>query len=158
MTRKLRYVSHSKSGRRAEKLIEEAQITSQLNHPGIIPVHDIGYLENGQFFFTMPIVQGKNLDLVCDELHTTIRDGEWGETADGWTFRRIIDAFKRVCVTVAYAHSQNVIHRDLKPQNIMLGEHGEVFVLDWGIAKLISDYENTTQSAQKNQNQLEILD
>jgi len=146
----------SKSGRRAEKLIEEAQITSQLNHPGIIPVHDIGYLENGQFFFTMPIVQGKNLDLVCDELHTTIRDGEWGETTDGWTFRRIIDAFKRVCVTVAYAHSQNVIHRDLKPQNIMLGEHGEVFVLDWGIAKLISDYENATQSAQKNQNQLPI--
>ena len=146
----------SESGRRAEKIIEEAQITSQLNHPGIIPVHDIGYLEDGRFFFTMPIVQGKNLDLVCNELHATIQDGEWGETVDGWTFRRIIDAFKRVCATVAYAHSQNVIHRDLKPQNIMLGEHGEVFVLDWGIAKLISNDENTTQSVKNSRSQLPV--
>ena len=78
------------------------------------------------------------------------RDRRWLDVSS------IIDAFKRVCATVAYAHSQNVIHRDLKPQNIMLGEHGVVFVLDWGIAKLISNDENTTQSVKNSRSQLPV--
>ncbi len=124
------------AGARA-RFVEEAQCTSQLQHPGTVPVHDIGRLADGRLYFTMREVRGDSMAHVIRELHDASRGGAWGETASGWTFRRLIDAFLRVCDAVAYAHERGVVHRDLKPANVMLGVHGDVLVTDWGIAKIL---------------------
>lgn len=119
------------------RFLEEAQATSQLQHPGVIPLHDMGRLKDGRYFFTMKEVQGRTLDSVISELHQQSRYvGQWSKTHDGWTFRKLIAAFLSVCGTLAFAHAKGVIHRDLKPENIMLGSYGEVMVLDWGLVKI----------------------
>lgn len=123
-----------------QKFIEEAQATSQLQHPGIAPVHDLGQFEDGRFFFTMKHVVGRTLGEVIEEVHHSVQGGQWQTTPSGWSFRRLIDAFHRVCEAVAYAHGQGVLHRDLKPENVMVGEHGEVKVVDWGLVKRAPQY------------------
>ncbi len=110
------------------RFVAEAQATAQLQHPGIIPVHELGRLPDGHAYFTMKEVRGRTLAEVVAEFHATRHTV--------WTFRRLVDAFLRVCEAVAYAHSRGVVHRDLKPENVMVGAHGEVLVLDWGIAKV----------------------
>jgi len=104
------------------RFLAEAQATAQLEHPGIIPVHELGVLSDGRPYFTMKEVQGRTLGEV-------IRGGKW-------PLRRMLDALGRVCDAVGYAHARGVIHRDLKPDNVMVGEHGEVLVLDWGLVKV----------------------
>lgn len=94
----------------AESASPEARLTAQLEHPGIVPVHDAGTLEDGRSFYVMKLVRG--------------------ETLSSLTLR----TFLRICEPVAFAHARGVVHCDLKPSNIMLGEFGEVLVLDWGIA------------------------
>jgi len=118
------------------RFIEEAQVSAQLQHPGIIPVHELGNLPDGRFYFTMQEVRGKTLADVIGEVHAASSGESWEAAPSGWTFRRLVDAFHRACEAVAYAHERGVVHRDLKPDNIMVGEHGEVLVLDWGIAKV----------------------
>jgi len=110
------------------RFAREAQTTAQLQHPGIVPVHELGTLPDGRRYFTMQEVRGRTLTQVIAETHS-------GEP--GWTLRRLISAYHRICETVVYAHTRGVIHRDLKPDNVMVGDHGQVLVLDWGIAKLI---------------------
>jgi eukaryotic-like serine/threonine-protein kinase len=117
------------------RFFEEAQVTAQLQHPGILPVHSLGRLPDGRLFFTMEEVRGRTLQEVLDDVHVAVRAGRWQPTESGWTFRRMIAALRGVCQAVGYAHRRGVVHRDLKPQNIMVGEHGEVRVLDWGIAR-----------------------
>ena len=118
------------------RFVAEAQATAQLQHPGIVPVHELGMLENGQIFFTMELVQGQTLTRLLDELHEDSRRlGRWG-TAVGFSFRRLLTAMHQATQAVAYAHARGVLHRDLKPDNIMLGDFGEVRVLDWGLARL----------------------
>ncbi len=120
------------------RFIEEAQATSQLQHPGIVPIHDLGQLADGRWYYTMREVRGRSLGEVIREVHGDARDaGHWVATSSGWTFRRLVDAFLRVCEAVSYAHSRGVVHRDLKPSNILVGEHGEVLVVDWGLAKVL---------------------
>ncbi|MBI3817733.1 MAG: SUMF1/EgtB/PvdO family nonheme iron enzyme [Planctomycetes bacterium] len=111
------------------RFLDEAQITGQLDHPGVVPVHEIGVDASGRVFFTMKIVRGRDLKHI-------IEDAFHGR--DGWTLRKIIQIMVRVCETMAYAHQKNVIHRDLKPGNIMVGRFGEVFVMDWGVARVLS--------------------
>lgn len=118
------------------RFIEEAQATAQLQHPGIVPVHDLGRLPDGRWYFTLKEITGRTLSAVIAELHGTVQNGRWGVPASGWTFRRLMEAFLRVCETVAYAHTRGVLHRDLKPSNVMVGPFGEVLVLDWGLAKV----------------------
>ncbi len=118
-----------------DRFVEEAQATSQLSHPGIVPVHELGQLPDGRFYFTMKEVRGRSLGRVIGEVHQASTDGAWG-SANGWSFRRLVEAFRRVCEAVAYAHERGVIHRDLKPENVMVGEHGEVLVMDWGLARI----------------------
>ncbi len=105
----------------AERFIAEAELTAQLQHPGIVPVHAIGRLKDGRVWFTMKEVNGRTLA----ELLT-----EPGE------LRPRVDILRRACEAVAFAHAKGVIHRDLKPENIIVGEFGEVMVLDWGLARL----------------------
>ncbi len=118
------------------RFVEEAQTAAQLQHPGVIPVYDRGRLPDGREYFTMQEVRGRTLARVISEVHQASADTTWVAAPSGWTFRRLVDAFHRVCEAMAYAHERGVIHRDLKPDNIMVGAHGEVFVLDWGIAKV----------------------
>lgn len=123
------------------RFLEEAQISAQLDHPGIVPVHDLGRLHDGRFYFTMQEVQGETLGGVLRAVHRASPADRWQRTETGWTFRRLIEAFHRVCEAVAYAHARGVLHRDLKPANIMLGTFGEVLVMDWGLAKVVGSEE-----------------
>jgi eukaryotic-like serine/threonine-protein kinase len=119
---------------RLARFVAEAQITSQLEHPGIVPVHEMGFTGDGQLFFTMKKVQGDSLLEVVRKL----RRGE-REARERWSRHRLLNAFVQVCNAVAYAHDRGVLHRDLKPENIMVGAFGEVLVMDWGVARLIGD-------------------
>jgi len=114
--------------RRLLRFIEEARITAQLDHPGIVPVHEIGLDEQGNVFFTMPLVRGQDLGRVFERVHAG---------SDGWNLHRAVDLMHTVCLTVAFAHAKGVLHRDLKPENIMVGSFGEAYVMDWGLALLM---------------------
>jgi serine/threonine protein kinase len=103
-----------------ERLVQEARIIARLEHPGIVPVHDVGTLPDGRVFYVMKLVRGKRLD-------------EQGASS----LSEKLQVFEKVCQAVAFAHSHGVLHRDLKPQNIMVGAFGEVLVMDWGIAKIL---------------------
>ncbi len=118
------------------RFLEEAQCSAQLQHPGIVPVHEIGRLPDGRVYFTMREVRGRTLGDIIWELHAASPGVGWQEGRSGWTFRRLLDAFVKVCEAVGYAHARAVVHRDLKPDNVMVGEHGEVLVVDWGLAKV----------------------
>ena len=114
----------------AVRFYREAQISGQLQHPGIIPIHELGRLKDGRLFIAMKLVAGKTLDqLILDERETPEQ------------VSRLLEVFSQVCRTMAYAHSKGIIHRDLKPANIMVGKFGEVQVVDWGIAKKMSTLE-----------------
>ena len=102
------------------RLGREARVIARLEHPGIIPVHDAGILPDGRPYYVMKLVRGKRLDEQAG--HPT-------------ALSERLRIFEKVCDAVAFAHAHGVIHRDLKPQNIMLGAFGEVLVMDWGIAK-----------------------
>jgi eukaryotic-like serine/threonine-protein kinase len=117
------------------RFVAEAQVTAQLQHPNIVPVHEIGTLADGRPYYTMAEVRGRTLAQVNEAVHA-VAATEWGTEPGGFGFRRLIDVFHRVCEAVAYAHARGVIHRDLKPLNVMVGAFGETLVLDWGIAKL----------------------
>lgn len=119
--------SHSDNPEILKRFLEEAQINSQLQHPGIVPVHEVGELKDKRPFFAMKLVKGKTLK----ELFAERADKPEERT-------RFLGVFEQVCQTIAYAHSRNVIHRDLKPANIMVGAFGEVQVMDWGLAKVIN--------------------
>ncbi|MDZ4772403.1 MAG: bifunctional serine/threonine-protein kinase/formylglycine-generating enzyme family protein [Planctomycetota bacterium] len=110
------------------RFLEEAQVASQLDHPGIVPVHDIGLNPEGRIFFTMKLVRGRTLQEV-------IPLAERG--AEGWSATRVLNVILRVCEAMGYAHERGVLHRDLKPMNVMVGSHGEVYVMDWGLARLV---------------------
>ena len=106
------------------RMIREAQIIARLEHPGIVPVHDAGTLPDGRIFYAMKYVRGSRLD-------------EYAAQRPSLNDR--LRKFQAVCDAVAFAHAHGVIHRDLKPQNIMIGSFGEVLVMDWGVAKIRDD-------------------
>jgi eukaryotic-like serine/threonine-protein kinase len=108
----------------ATRLADEAKILARLEHPGIVPVHDVGSLPDGRTFYAMKFVRGERLDAILTRPLTTLDK---------------LQIFERICDAVAFAHSQGVIHRDLKPENVMVGQFGEVLVLDWGVATLGGD-------------------
>jgi serine/threonine-protein kinase len=117
-----------------ERFLREARIQGQLEHPCIVPVYDIGLGADGATYFTMKRVRGHTLESILEAL----RAGD-DEARKRWTRRRILADLSTVCGAVAYAHARGVVHRDLKPANVMLGDFGEVYVLDWGIARLVDD-------------------
>ena len=120
----------SQQGARA-RFLREARVQGQLEHPSVVPVYDIGRDEGGQEFFTMKRVKGDTLE----EIISALRRGD-PEGQAKYGRRKLLSAMSQVCNAVAYAHNRGVIHRDLKPANIMLGDFGEVYVLDWGIARI----------------------
>jgi tetratricopeptide (TPR) repeat protein len=110
------------------RFVAEARITGQLQHPYIVPVHELGYLPDGRPFFAMKLVQGRTLAELLRERTNPAADRT-----------RFLSIFEQICQTIAYAHSKGVIHRDLKPANVMVGAFGEVQVMDWGLAKLLDE-------------------
>ncbi|MEE9312831.1 MAG: bifunctional serine/threonine-protein kinase/formylglycine-generating enzyme family protein, partial [Planctomycetota bacterium] len=121
-----------------ERFLEEAQITGQLEHPNIVPVHEIGVDGRGNLYFTMKLVEGEELASIIKRLRK-----KGAGAADAWPISRLIDLFIKICEGIAFAHNRGVIHRDLKPANIMIGRFGEVQIMDWGVAKIIGRKEET---------------
>ena len=118
------------------RFVEEARATGALQHPGIVPIHELGRLHDGRAYYTCGLVEGRQLGELIAELHAA-SDDSWGLTAEGWGLRRLVSVYLAVCQAVAYAHGRGVIHRDLKPANLMVGAHGAAFVVDWGVAKAL---------------------
>ncbi len=115
------------------RFVDEAQLTGQLQHPNIIPVYELGLDEYGEVFYTMKYVKGTTLDQVLRR----IRERE-EEAITKYPLATLLTVFQKICDGVAYAHSMGVVHRDLKPDNVMIGEYGEVLVMDWGLAKKVA--------------------
>jgi serine/threonine protein kinase len=109
-------------------------VLAQLEHPGIVPVHDRGVLADGRAWYVMKLVRGQRLDA-------------W--LARNATLRERLDLLRRVAETVGFAHARGVVHRDLKPSNIMVGEFGEVLVLDWGVAKVLPSAHRLNDSSSR---------
>ncbi|MHB1562127.1 MAG: serine/threonine-protein kinase [Isosphaeraceae bacterium] len=119
--------THQEHADLVRRFIEEAQIAGQLQHPGIVPVYELGALADRRPYFSMKLVKGRTLaELFAD------RENPADDRA------RFVAVFEQVAQTMAYAHARGVIHRDLKPSNIMVGSFGEVQVMDWGLAKVMA--------------------
>ena len=119
------------AGQLAARLVQEARILARLEHPGVVPIHDVGKLPDGRLFYAMKYVDGERLD------HFAQSEASLPER---------LRVFGKICEAVAFAHSRGVLHRDLKPQNIMVGAFGEVLVLDWGVAKVLGSSESDDAS------------
>jgi serine/threonine protein kinase len=115
-----------------QRFIQEARVLARLEHPNIVPVHELGVDAEGQAFYTMKFVKGVTLKRVLEEIK-----GAKTEAIAKYPLANLLTLLQKVCDAVAFAHSKGVIHRDLKPENIMLGDFGEVLVMDWGLAKIL---------------------
>ena len=112
------------------RFVQEARITAFLDHPGVPPVHEMGIDPEGHLFFTMKVVDGLSFQEVLEQR---------AEAPEEWPLPRLLQIFIRVCDTLSFAHTKGVVHRDLKPANLMIGSFGEVYVMDWGLAKVLAD-------------------
>jgi eukaryotic-like serine/threonine-protein kinase len=110
------------------RFVEEAQIGGQLQHPGIVPVHELGRFPDGRLYIAMKLIRGRTLAALLLDRGGLIDDRP-----------RFLSIFEQVCQTMAYAHARGVVHRDLKPSNVMAGDFGEVHVMDWGLAKVLDE-------------------
>lgn len=122
------------------RFITEARVTAQLQHPNIIPVYEMGTTEDSHVYFVMKRIVGHPLSLVVRAL----REGDASAEAQ-WSRHRLLTVFVQVCQAVAYAHERGILHRDLKPDNILLGSFGEVRVVDWGIARILRAHPSPLQ-------------
>ena len=138
-------VKKLRCGRESEhaRFLVEAQITGQLEHPSIVPLHDIGLDDAGQPFYVMKYIHGRRLREAVGKYHEERHSADWPNDLE---FRRLLETFVRICNVVAYAHHKGVLHRDIKPDNVMLGPYGETLVVDWGLAKVIGQPEEVLTS------------
>ncbi|MEM1415725.1 MAG: bifunctional serine/threonine-protein kinase/formylglycine-generating enzyme family protein [Myxococcota bacterium] len=120
------------TGATYRRFVHEARVTAALEHPGVVPVHDQGMLADGRPWFTMKRVRGRTFGELIEGLHAD--EGDFGAG-----LRDVVEALARAAETVGYAHSEGVTHRDLKPSNLMVGAFGQVYVMDWGIARIAGE-------------------
>ena len=135
---KLLHRSLSQNKELVARFMEECQVGAQLQHPSLVPIYDAGQLEDGRLYFTMQEVRGSTFAEAIREVHHASAGGSWKRSLSGWSLIRLIENFCQVGAAIAYAHQRGVIHRDLKPSNLMVGHFGEIFVVDWGLAKVLS--------------------
>jgi serine/threonine-protein kinase len=108
------------AGELDERLAREARVLASLEHPGIVPIHDLGRLPDGRLFYTMKRVEGRTLDEHC--------------RTERLSLRARVELVRRLCDALSFAHDRGVLHRDLKPENVMVGSFGELLIMDWGLA------------------------
>jgi serine/threonine-protein kinase len=133
-----RYADHPESRAR---FLREARITGGLEHPGIVPVYGLGTYPDGRHFYAMRFIQGQTLKAAIAKFHADLlpqRDPGRVEL----TMRQLLGSFVAVCNAVAYAHSRGILHKDIKPDNVMLGRYGETLLVDWGLAKPMTPLES----------------
>ena len=118
------------------RFAEEVRTIGSLEHPNIIPIHDVGVQENGDYYFVMKYVAGETLESIIEKLAAGDRD-----THARFGVERRVQIFTSLLEAVAFAHSKGILHRDIKPANVMVGAYGEVVLMDWGIAKRLRDPE-----------------
>jgi tetratricopeptide (TPR) repeat protein/tRNA A-37 threonylcarbamoyl transferase component Bud32 len=144
-------VMHAELAKRPDilqRFVEEAQIGGQLQHPGIVPVYELGLMADDRPYFAMKLVKGKTLASLLSERKSPSDDR-----------RHFLDVFEAMCQTLAYCHSRGVIHRDLKPSNVMVGAFGEVQVVDWGLSKVIRQGGNDDERrAKERHTQISIIE
>jgi serine/threonine protein kinase/Leucine-rich repeat (LRR) protein len=116
------------------RFVQEARVLGRLEHPNIVPIHELGLDDQGEAFYTMKFVKGATLQFVLDG----IKGGD-PDTIARYPLAELLTIFRKLCDAVAFAHSRGILHRDLKPANIMLGDFGEVLVMDWGLAKILNE-------------------
>jgi len=121
------------------RFVNEARITSQLEHPNIVPVHELGITEDGQIFYAMKRIDGVSLDKVLGGLRDNLPT-----IVGAFNRNRLLRLFVQMCQAIAFAHERGVLHRDLKPANVMIGRFGEVLVVDWGLARMKGDTSEVT--------------
>lgn len=135
------------------RFLREARVQGQLEHPAIVPVYDVGSDPEGRSFFTMKRVRGETLETIIGRLAA----GDARAHAEH-TRHKLLAAYARVCLALDFAHARGVVHRDLKPSNVMLGDFGEVYVLDWGIAKVERSTDATVERVLGDSGERPILD
>lgn len=132
-----------------EQFLREARLLANLTHPNIMPVHNMGFDPQGTPFFTMELVKGDSLKEIITRLHEGNTDYR-----SHFPLEQLLNIYLKICDAVAYAHSREVLHLDLKPDNIRVGEYGEVFVCDWGLAKVLHS-SKTTNATHDTENDLD---
>src|SRR5262249_38938352 len=127
---------HASDPASRSRFVLEAEVTGGLEHPGIVPVYGLGQYADGRPFYAMRLIKGDSLKDAIARFHETEGPGrDAGEQVV--EFRKLLGRFIDVCNAIAYAHSRGVLHRDIKPDNVMLGKYGETLVVDWGLAKVM---------------------
>jgi len=154
---------YATSAEATERFLAEAQVTAQLEHPNIVPIHDLGVMDDGTLYFTMKLIEGMSLGRVVKLLQQqagilkdkekegalVAPDADSAAAQTKWTVEEKLLTFLKVLDGVGFAHSRGVVHRDLKPDNVMLGTHGEVLVVDWGIAKVLDSADSQNDLVRK---------
>jgi serine/threonine-protein kinase len=127
------------------RFLREAEVTARLEHPGVVPVHGLVHDEDGQPCYAMRFIEGESLQQAIAQLYVGGRPPAEQRLA----LRQLLNRFVTVCNTIAYAHSRGILHRDLKPHNVMLGKYGETLVVDWGLAKPVARTEADRTSGEE---------
>ena len=140
-------VGYAGSAESQMRFCREAEVTSRLQHPGIVPVYDCGQFEDGRPFYVMRLVQGKTLQAAIERYLAgkKTEPAGWRRLERDLVFRRLLRALIEVCHTTEYAHQQGILHRDIKPANIIVGDFGETILIDWGLASAPRDEHNAPQ-------------
>jgi len=138
---------HMLDRQRRERFCLEAEITSRLYHPGVVPVHGIGETKDGRPFYVMQFVRGETMQQSINQFYEHAPG--WGAHRRNLEFRNLLSHFVTVCNTIAYAHNRGIIHRDLKPENVIIGRYGETMVVDWGLAMPVDRDETARASGEK---------
>jgi serine/threonine-protein kinase len=129
--------SHADDPTSRQRFLLEAEVTGGLEHPGIVPVYGLGTYGDGRPYYAMRFIRGDTLKEAIDRFHRdeALKSDPGRSTSGGLELRKLLRRFTDVCYAIEYAHSRGVLHRDLKPGNIIVGKHGETLVVDWGLAK-----------------------
>jgi len=151
-------VRHAKNPDARARFLQEAKITGNLEHPGIVPVYALGIDADGRPYYAMRFVQGDTLKGAIDEFHTADKNSARDTSERAIALRKLLQRFIDVCNAIEYAHSRGVLHRDLKPGNILIGKYGETLVVDWGLAKMMAKKEPAVAPSMSNPHLSSTLD
>jgi len=141
---------HGNRPRMVDRFVTEAEITSRLDHPNVVPVYGFGWTAGGQPFYVMRLIRGETLDAEIDRFH--VRPIASFRAYQSREFRNLLQRFKDTCNAIAYAHSRGIVHLDIKPQNVLLGRYGETVVVDWGLAATVGREGRYRQNAEQTLN------